>query len=146
MRGFRVLVIDDDPTVLETAAELLQSEGYTVVRAGSGHDGVAMARTEQPHLILLDFDMPGMGGVAVMSALRADPSTARIPVVAFTAATAMAAEKLVRAGCIGYIPKPFNNPEFSRAVAGFIKATVARAKSPQSAIAAEKTNSASSPK
>ena len=126
MTTYKILVIDDDPMVLDTAAELLESEGFAVVRAGSGREGVALARTEQPHLILLDFDMPEMGGVAVIRALRAEPSTATIPAVALTAATAAAANKLIAAGCVGYIPKPVTNPEFSRVVADIIKETVAR--------------------
>lgn len=123
---YRILVIDDDPILLETAAELLESEGYVVLRAGAGREGIAVARAEHPHLILLDFDMPEMGGLAVMRALKAEPSTAGIPTVALTAGTAVAGNKLVHAGCVGYIPKPFNNPEFARLVAGLIKATVGR--------------------
>jgi len=65
-------------------------------------------RTERPDLILVDYHMPAMDGLAVAERLRADETTRRIPVVALTSSTAEDANKLVAAGCIGFIPKPFD--------------------------------------
>jgi CheY-like chemotaxis protein len=70
--------------------------------------------------------MPEMDGLAVVEALKSDPATRGIPVVAFTSGSAAEANRLVRAGCIGFIPKPFEPGSLPQLVAGFLRATVAR--------------------
>jgi len=70
--------------------------------------------------------MPEMDGLAVVEALKSDAVTRAIPVVAFTSGTAAQANRLVRAGCIGFIPKPFDPGSLPGLVAGFLRATVAR--------------------
>jgi CheY-like chemotaxis protein len=124
--SFTILVIDDEQTVLDAAAELLTTVGHRTVTASSGPDGLMCARSEQPDLILIDYLMPVMNGLAVVERLKADPTTSRIPLVAMTAATAELANELTRAGCIGFIPKPFEPTEFRRLVADLLKATVGR--------------------
>lgn len=124
--AYTLLVIDDDRGVLHTVADLLLAHGYRVLTAGSGHEGIAVARAERPHLVLMDYSMAGMNGTAVVSALKDDARTARIPVVALTAATAHVAAELMRAGCIGYIPKPVEGGELARLVARFLAQTVGR--------------------
>jgi CheY-like chemotaxis protein len=77
-------------------------------------------------LILVDYHMPEMDGLAVVEALKSDAATRGIPVVAFTSGTAAEANRLVRAGCIGFIPKPFEPGSLPALVAQFLRATVAR--------------------
>ena len=125
---FTILVIDDDPLLLEMASELLASDGHRPLTALSGRDGIAQAQAERPDLVLLDYHMPEMDGLAVIEKLRADPTTRRIPVVALTSATAAHANALVRAGCIGFIPKPFTPTEFLRLIVEFLHVTIARSR------------------
>jgi signal transduction histidine kinase/CheY-like chemotaxis protein len=89
----KVLTIDDDPAAIKLIETVLGAEGYTVVGALSGTEGVRAARTERPDLIILDLLMPGADGFEVMERLRADPSTAEIPIVVLTAKTVAPEER-----------------------------------------------------
>jgi CheY-like chemotaxis protein len=126
---FTILVIDDDPGLLEMATELLSGKGHRVLVASSGEDALAMIRAVHPDLILLDYYMPKMNGLAVVEQLKADEASRRIPVVTLTSGTAEDANKLSRAGSVGFILKPFEPTEFLRLVAGFLDATVGRRRS-----------------
>jgi CheY-like chemotaxis protein len=99
-----------------------------VITASSGDEGLALAGQHQPHLILVNWSMPGMDGIELVQRLKADARTRAIPVVACTAAAA-SPEALMRAGCVGYIPKPFGR-NFRRHVAGFVRATTGRHRAP----------------
>ena len=81
----KVLAIDDDPRAVKLIETVLGAEGLTVLAALSGAEGVQVARTERPGLIILDLLMPGADGFEVVERLRADPSTAEIPIVILTA-------------------------------------------------------------
>jgi signal transduction histidine kinase/CheY-like chemotaxis protein len=83
----KVLAIDDDPVALELVAAVLGPEGYTVLRAQGGEEGVGIARAERPALVILDLLMPGTDGFEVVEQLRSDPGTANIPVVVLTSKT-----------------------------------------------------------
>ncbi len=80
----KLLVIDDDPSSRELLQRMLEKEGYAVRLAPNGPDGIAAAKEHKPDLITLDVMMPSMDGWAVLSALKADPATADIPVVMLT--------------------------------------------------------------
>jgi CheY-like chemotaxis protein len=123
---FTILVIDDDSLVLSTFSELLRAHGHRVLEAAKGRDGLELTRAERPDLILVDYHMPEMDGLAVVAALKSDTTTRGIPVVAFTSGSAAEANRLVRAGCIGFIPKPFEPGTLPGLVAEFLRATVAR--------------------
>ena len=123
---FTILLIDDDSLVLSTFSELLRAHGHRVLEAAKGRDGLELTRAERPDLILVDYHMPEMDGLAVVAALKSDTTTRGIPVVAFTSGTAAEANRLVRAGCIGFIPKPFEPGTLPGLVAEFLRATVAR--------------------
>jgi PAS domain S-box-containing protein len=82
--GFRLLVIDDDATARELMQRFLATEGFHVVTASSGAEGLRLAKELQPDAITLDVLMPGMDGWAVLAALKADPSLADTPVVMLT--------------------------------------------------------------
>ncbi len=122
-----ILAIDDDMDVLELVKELLEDDGYRVVTASSGDEGLALAARHQPALILVDWNMPAMDGIELVQRLKADARTRAFPVVACTAAAA-SPEGLMRAGCIGYIPKPFGG-DLLPLVAGFVRVTTGRQRS-----------------
>ena len=79
-----MLVIDDDSVALELMERMLSREGYRVATAASGDEGLRLARTLQPVVILLDVEMPGMSGWDVLTALKANPDVATIPVIMVT--------------------------------------------------------------
>ncbi len=83
-RDRTVVVIDDDPVDLDLVEAVLAPEGYAVVRAMGGEEGVRIVRRERPSLVIVDLLMPGLDGFAVVEQLRADPLTADVPIVVLT--------------------------------------------------------------
>ena len=83
-RGETVLVIDDDPTTLDLTRRFLMREGFEVITAASGAEGLSLATEKRPNAITLDVMMPGMDGWAVLAELKKDPGTADIPVIMLT--------------------------------------------------------------
>lgn len=105
-----VLLVDDDADI-RTIAELSLARvgGLETRLAGSGHEGVALASTEQPDVILLDMMMPDLDGLATLELLRADPATSSIPVIFMTAKVQQRDIGDYRdAGAVGVIAKPFD--------------------------------------
>lgn len=102
-----VLVIDDHDPNRALVEGMLEPAGLRVLGARDGPSGLALARAERPALVLLDIAMPGMDGFAVLGALRADPATRDLPVVALTALAMRSDEERIRdAGFDGYLTKP----------------------------------------
>jgi signal transduction histidine kinase/CheY-like chemotaxis protein len=99
-----LLAIDDDPSVLDLMRRFLAREGFDVRTATSGREGLALAREIRPVVITLDVIMPGMDGWAVLSALKADPELARIPVVMLTILDDK--EMGYALGAVDYLTKP----------------------------------------
>ena len=114
----RVLVIDDDPYLPRIIALSLAHIGDVKFRyATSGQQGVQLTEAEPPDLILLDYAMPGMDGLETLRRLRANPRTARTPIVAITGAlhrTHRCAEMISSSDA--YLPKPFNFAALSQVV------------------------------
>jgi DNA-binding response OmpR family regulator len=81
----RILVVDDDPDLVETTSIILKSKNYEVIVAYGGIEGLAKAKKESPDLIVLDVMMPDKDGYAVCKELKADPELSRIPVLLLTA-------------------------------------------------------------
>lgn len=107
----RVLVVDDEEDILLLCRVNLEFEGYEVVTASSGVDGLTMAREAPPSLILLDVMMPKMDGWHVLEALKADPDTAAVPVIILTARVQGVDQMRGWAGgADDYILKPFSPP------------------------------------
>jgi signal transduction histidine kinase/DNA-binding response OmpR family regulator len=79
-----ILIIDDDPDAADLMARALDRSGFATIRASKGGEGIVMAQRQQPDAITLDVMMPGMDGWSVLSVLKSDPSTAKIPVVMVT--------------------------------------------------------------
>jgi two-component system cell cycle response regulator DivK len=103
----RILIIEDNPANMKLACLLMDNVGYAVVCAVDAETGLTLARAEQPDLILMDIQLPGMDGLAATQLLKRDPVTAGIPVLALTAmAMKEDREKTRLAGCDAYIAKP----------------------------------------
>ncbi|MBI5481147.1 MAG: response regulator [Deltaproteobacteria bacterium] len=102
-----VMVVDDEPRVLEVLEKILGEEGYLVVTATSGERALALAAEASPDLIVLDIVMPGMDGVATLRELRRRGQ--RSPVIMLTAqGTVQTAREAMMLGAHDYITKPFN--------------------------------------
>lgn len=109
----KVLIVEDNPANMTLATFLLQSAGHTVLSAKDAETGLALARVEQPDLILMDIQLPGMDGLQATALLKSDPSTRAIPVIALTALAMKGDEqRILSAGCDGYIAKPLAYKEF----------------------------------
>jgi len=80
----KILVIDDEPDVVDYLSTFLSDEGFEVAVASDGKEGLKKARTESPDLITLDITMPGMSGIEVFTSLRRDPVLVAIPVIIIT--------------------------------------------------------------
>jgi len=104
----KVLIIDDDPDIRLLAVAFLSGGGMTVLEAGSGEEGVALAERESPDVILLDAVMTGMDGPATFAALRGRDTTASIPVIFLTGlAGEDERQRLEQLGACGVLTKPF---------------------------------------
>lgn len=130
----RVLIIEDNILNMELVIDLLEAHGFTVFQARTAEEGLRLARTNLPDLILMDLSLPGMDGLAATQLLKAGPETSHLPIVALTAHTMRGDEDLaLAAGCDGYIAKPIDTRSFPATVAGFIAIAQARPPSPAAA-------------
>jgi two-component system cell cycle response regulator DivK len=108
-----ILIIEDNPANMALAIFLLQSAGHAVLSATDAEGGLTLARAEQPDLILMDIQLPGMDGLEATALLKQDDATRAIPVIALTALAMKGDEERIRAaGCDGYIAKPLAYRDF----------------------------------
>jgi two-component system cell cycle response regulator DivK len=103
----RILLVEDNELNRDMLARRLQKRGYDVLIALDGNEGISMARSELPDLILMDMSLPVVDGWEATRRLKADTVTKSIPIIGLTAhAMAGDAEKCFEAGCDGYDTKP----------------------------------------
>jgi CheY-like chemotaxis protein len=116
-----ILVVEDNEANQLLASSVLEREGYRVQVAASARDAVELMKADQPDLILMDVQLPGEDGLVLTRRLKADPTTAMIPIVALTA-HAMVGDREValEAGCVGYIAKPINTRTFGEQIRQFL--------------------------
>ena len=108
-----ILIVEDNDKNLKLVRDVLQVKGYETIESGTAEDGIVLARERNPDLVLMDIQLPGMNGIEALKVLRADASTARIPVIAVTASVMQQDRNLItEAGFDGYIGKPINLKEF----------------------------------
>jgi two-component system, cell cycle response regulator DivK len=118
----RVLVVEDDPTIMALIVILLEQEGYGVIQATSAEEGIELALREVPNLVLMDVALPGMDGLEATRVLKSRQATSRIPVIALTAqAMKQDAERAALAGCDGFITKPLSTAHFLAEIAKFLR-------------------------
>lgn len=107
----KILLVEDNEMNRDMLSRRLQRKGYEVLIATDGEQGVAMARAEQPDLILMDMSLPVLDGWEATRTIRATPGIQSVPVIALTAhAMAGDQEKCVAAGCDDYDTKPVDLP------------------------------------
>lgn len=118
----QLLLIEDEPNIAEAIAFLLSRDGWRVTHMADGTGVLDTARELRPDLVILDHMLPGATGIEVLSALRADPQTASLPVLMLTArGQPRDREAAERAGATGFMTKPFSNADMLaevRALAG----------------------------
>jgi two-component system, cell cycle response regulator DivK len=112
-----ILIVEDNPKNLKLVRDTLQVKGYRTLEAGTGEEGVQLAREQHPALILMDIQLPGISGVEAFRELRANSETRAIPVIAVTASV-MAQErtKVMAAGFDGFQGKPISVRELLETV------------------------------
>ena len=112
-----ILIVEDNPRNMKLVRDVLQVKGHVTLEATNAEDGLVLAKEKGPDLVLMDIQLPGMNGIDALRHLRADASTARIPVIAVTASVMQQDRKLItEAGFDGYIGKPINLAEFLQTV------------------------------
>jgi two-component system cell cycle response regulator DivK len=120
MKG-KILVIEDNEQNLYLIRYILEDCDYEVFAAVDGKEGIALAASLLPDLILLDIQLPGMDGYAVARNLRENPNLADTPIVAVTSyAMPGDREKAMEAGCSGYIEKPIDPDTFDKQVEQYL--------------------------
>ena len=107
--GRLILIVEDNEKNLKLARDVLQFRGFRTLEATSGEDAVVMARQHLPDLVLMDIALPGIDGVEATRQIKAEPSTAAIPIVALTASVMEADRaRFGAAGFAGLIAKPID--------------------------------------
>src|SRR5205085_5411909 len=124
MPGGTVLVVDDDPVIQKLLQVNFELEGYKVLTASDGIEGLERARAELPDAIILDIMMPRMNGLEVARALKASDDTRDIPVLLLSAkAQASDVAQGMEIGADDYVTKPFDPAELLERVGDLLKGT-----------------------
>ncbi len=120
-RPAKILVVDDVPENVRLLEAVLVPRGYDVITAGDGIDALAAIDEFEPDLILLDVMMPGLDGYGVCTQLRANDSTAVLPVIMVTSSIGQEKTRAIAAGADDFIPKPFNHDELLTRVRSLLR-------------------------
>jgi len=117
MAGELILIVEDNEKNRRLVPDVLQFKGYQTIETETGEEGVELARTRQPALVLMDIQLPGIDGITALHRLREDPTTRAIRVMAVTA-SAMTQDRqtILAAGFDAYQSKPINVKGFLEAV------------------------------
>jgi len=105
----RILIVEDHETNRRILRDLLTSAGYELIEAATGEEGVTLAETHRPDLILMDIQLPGLDGYEATRRIKENPALRQIPIIAVTSyALSGDEEKALVAGCVAYLSKPFS--------------------------------------
>ena len=132
-----ILVVDDEANIADLVDLYLRKEGFRVLKAGTGEDGLAAARRERPRLVVLDVGLPGIDGLEVCKRLRADPALGAsggpgIPVIFLTARDGEIDRILgLELGADDYLTKPFSPRELVARVKAILRRTESSAPAPE---------------
>jgi len=116
-----VLIVEDNPLNMKLFSAMIGAQGYEVLQAGDGAQGLDLARRLHPDLIIMDIQLPGTSGLEVTRNLKADDSTRQIPIVATTAFAMRGDEEMILAsGCDAYMSKPIAISPFLELIETFM--------------------------
>lgn len=117
-----ILIIEDNPLNMELARDLLESRGYNVREAVTAQEGIQAIRASLPDLVLMDIQLPGMDGLTATRLLRQDETLKNLIIIALTAHAMKGDEqKVMEAGCNGYMSKPIDTRLFHATIARFLQ-------------------------
>jgi DNA-binding response OmpR family regulator len=116
----KLLIVEDTLDTRELLHFFFTRAGYTVSTAIDGQEGLYMAKSEMPNLIITDVSMPNMDGIELVQAIRSDEEIAHLPILIFTAANSTTDEELAEAGANGIFHKPFDIDELRKVVEGLL--------------------------
>ncbi len=119
LKGYKILVVDDEPDARTLISSILEDNGATVVTANDGDEAIDLARQERPDLMTLDLSMPGKSGVEVFVIVREDPELSEIPICIITGRPEMRKliyERPAHSPPEGYMDKPVNQKSLMRNV------------------------------
>jgi CheY-like chemotaxis protein len=124
----KILLVEDNEMNRDMLSRRLERKGYQIVMAVDGAEGVSMAKSEAPDLILMDMSLPVLNGWEATGKIKQDPETQAIPVIALTAhAMASDREKALAAGCEDYDTKPIELPRLLEKIEALLKSKRAHA-------------------
>jgi two-component system, cell cycle response regulator DivK len=116
-----VLLVEDDPNDREIYGKILWYNGFDVIEGEDGAQGVELARTHVPDVVVVDLIMPHLNGIEVCHKLKADPATARVPIIVLTGQERLKFGELARdAGCVQYLEKPIRPLKVLEAVESLV--------------------------
>jgi two-component system, cell cycle response regulator DivK len=119
----RILVVEDQEDNRCILRDLLTSVGFELIEALTGEEGVAMAETHRPDLILMDIQLPGLDGYEATRRIKANPVLRTIPIIAVTSFALSGDDvKAYEAGCEGYVTKPYSPRELVAKVREYLPA------------------------
>lgn len=125
MAKVKVLYIEDNLDNLTLVKRVLEIEGYEVLEAKTGQEGLTKALEDKPDIVITDINLPDIDGYEVTDTLKKNKETAHIPVVAITANVMKKdREHVIKAGCDGYISKPIDVDDLPGQVEHFLKGTI----------------------
>jgi two-component system cell cycle response regulator DivK len=117
-----ILIVEDNDLNLKLFRDLLGANGYETVETKEGYEAITLTKTLRPDLILMDIQLPEISGLEVTKRIKADKDISHIPIIAVTAfAMRNDEEKILHAGCQGYVSKPISIVDFLTSVRHFLE-------------------------
>ena len=118
----KILVVEDNPMNMRLIEMTLNAQNYTLLKATDGQEALAIARREQPDLIIMDINLPGINGLEVTRKLRETPEFKDTPIIGITAyAMKGDKEKVLEAGCDAYLSKPVDTRQLPVIIAEMLE-------------------------
>ncbi|MGD2014709.1 MAG: response regulator [Desulfobacterales bacterium] len=122
MKTKTILVIEDNKLNMKLVKELINIGKYRMLEANDAESGIQQIREQQPDLVLMDIQLPGMDGLSATKIIKEDPALKDIPIIGLTSYAMQGdEEKALAAGCSGYITKPIDTRKFLETVSEYLK-------------------------